>query len=653
VRKLGSRYVLHDLLGQGTTGEVWRGTTTDSGRQVAIKVLRPELADDPAVVDRFLREWTLLRELDSPDLVRVLDLVNEPTALAIVMELVNGVDLRTHLQRHSPFPLEEAVRIVVDVLWALDTVHAAGIVHRDVKPENVLIDTTDPSRPIVRLTDFGIARMVTIPSQANVTAPIGTPMYMAPESGSGAPPTASADIYAAGVVFYELLAGVPPFDEPDPTEMLHAHRERPPLRIQGVPPAVWEILAAMLAKTPHQRPPSAARAADDLIDALERDRKRERDRDWDAEQTQLELVTGDRGRGWDLEDTQVAAATGGHRWGGHTTGTQWVAPGRSRPAGPNDRDTAATGTQRAIERSQPTMRVPGRAGPTAADTNTLISAIEATRRPAPGAGDGSGRPPGPDRRRRARIGAAAGLVVALVAGAGGWALAANSGEEAAGGSGPARLAVGADPTASLPNGDAGVLPTGPGSSPDAAGAHGQPGASGVPKPGQSAGQPGPTAPGGSSPAPAPTTASPTPTDATVPSVVNLSRSDATSRLSQAGFTNVTSDDTCTKGETGNVVQAQTPTAGSKVAKTTKVTLTVQATDCRNVPDVTGRTVQDAKDAITAVGLTPIDTTETCSYRTGAVASQDPAAGNLIRSGNWVYFKATCIASPPPPPPPTR
>jgi serine/threonine-protein kinase len=135
----------------------------------------------------------------------------------------------------------------------------------------------------------------------------------------------------------------------------------------------------------------------------------------------------------------------------------------------------------------------------------------------------------------------------------------------------------------------------------------------------------------------------------VPSVVNLTRPDATNRLSRAGFTNVTTDDTCIKGQTGNVVQAQTPTAGSVVSKSTKVTLTVQATDCKSVPDVGGRTVQDAKDTITAAGLTPVDTTETCSYRTGTVTSQDPPPAAYIRAGNWVYFKATCIASPPPSP----
>ncbi|WP_242424899.1 serine/threonine-protein kinase, partial [Frankia sp. EI5c] len=174
MRKLGSRYVLHELLGQGTAGQVWRGAHIPDGEPVAIKVLRPELAHDPEVVDRFLRECDLLVQLDSPELVRVRDLIREPGTLAIVMDLVEGIDLRAHLDQGGPRPVTEAVRLVIGLLWALDTVHAAGIIHRDVKPENVLIDTSDPRRPHVRLTDFGVARMVHTPGRASLTGPIGT-----------------------------------------------------------------------------------------------------------------------------------------------------------------------------------------------------------------------------------------------------------------------------------------------------------------------------------------------------------------------------------------------------------------------------------------------------------------------------------------------
>jgi len=320
VRTLGSRYVLHELLGQGTTGEVWRASRRDDGVDVAVKMLRPEFADDKVVVDRFLREWQILYDIDSPDLVRVLDLVNERDALAIVMELVEGTDLREYLRHEAPLSVEDAVRIVVDVLWALDTVHGAGVVHRDVKPENVLLESHG-NGPAVRLTDFGIARMVDTLSRGRTpaTGPIGTPLYMAPELGSNTPPTPSVDIYAAGIVLYELLAGMPPFDEANPTDMLAAHREQKPLPIQGVPRPVWDVLAAMLAKSPAHRPPTAADAARALRDALrhgwdqdrERNQDRERDldldeeRDWDRREDTWER--GGAQRRGDAGDTMIDA----------------------------------------------------------------------------------------------------------------------------------------------------------------------------------------------------------------------------------------------------------------------------------------------------------------------------------------------------------
>ena len=272
MRTLGSRYVLHELLGQGTTGEVWRASRRDDGVDVAVKMLRPEFADDPVVVDRFLREWQILYDINSPELVRVLDLVNEPDALAIVMELVDGTDLREYLRHSAPLPVQQAVQIIVHVLWALDTVHGFGVVHRDVKPENVLLDERNGDGPAVRLTDFGIARMVDTLSRgrAPLTGPIGTPLYMAPELGTGEAPTAALDIYSAGIVLYEMLAGAPPFDEANPTEMLRAHVEAEPLPIKGVPGPVWKVLAAMLEKSPAHRPPGAAQAARALEDALAR-----------------------------------------------------------------------------------------------------------------------------------------------------------------------------------------------------------------------------------------------------------------------------------------------------------------------------------------------------------------------------------------------
>src|SRR4051794_31593500 len=154
---LGSRYLLGAAIGSGAMGQVLRATTRD-GEPVAIKVLRPELSSDPGVVSRFLQERHILEGLTEPHLVRVRDLVAEGSKLAIVMDLVEGPDLRTELARRGTFPAIQAAEIVDGVLAGLAAVHAAGVVHRDVKPENVLLSGGLPSG--VRLTDFGVAKLV-------------------------------------------------------------------------------------------------------------------------------------------------------------------------------------------------------------------------------------------------------------------------------------------------------------------------------------------------------------------------------------------------------------------------------------------------------------------------------------------------------------
>ncbi len=743
MRKLGARYVLHELLGQGTAGQVWRGAHVPDGEPVAIKVLRPELAHDPEIVDRFLREWDLLVELDSPDLVRVRDLIREPdTPLAIVMDLVEGIDLRAHLDQSGPRPVTEAVNLVVGLLWALDSVHAAGIIHRDVKPENVLIDTSDPRRPYVRLTDFGVARMVHTPTRASLTGPIGTPLYMAPELTTDAPPTPSVDIYAAGVVLYELIAGSPPFDEAHPADMVRAHREDQPLPIQGVPPALWDVLSAMLAKSPRQRPPSAADAAEDLIEALGNDRDRddpdfdsddqldldnrrpedrrsdERDRGFDDRSTDQRGRESGRGRGdgrgavpdprrdaagnreaaFDAAQTRIGnaadwaddergrqPATAGRRLAGAgaaIAATSVAGAGVGGPAGDwNDAEHTQIAGMPPVrpdwndaEHTQiagmppvradwsdddtggrPAVRVPARSTGSASDRNTVISAIPANKQPAPGSSGSSGGPGGrtaADRRRRSRIAAGAGLVVALVAGAGGWALAAAGDSEGTlTADNGAQVITDPSVTATLPGGapmpagmDPATIPTS-----TAAGASPRPGT--TPSPGQSV-APGatPTQPGQTSAPPATATATATPKDGTVPNVEGQSQAAATNTLSGKGFTNVATTEVCQKGKNGGTVIDQAPNAGSVVPVTTKVTLTVQATNCVEVPAVAGQSLAAARGTLTGVGLGVLDGNGGCQYGAGANAARTtPAAGSLMHKGDSVWLEPTCKDAPAPPP----
>jgi serine/threonine-protein kinase len=257
---LGSRYVLHELLGRGAMGQVYRGSVRQSGAQVAVKVLKPELVSDPEVVARFFQERAILTSISHPHVVRVTDLVVEGETLGIVMELVQGADLRRFLRERGTLPPGQAIGLVCQLLDGLAAVHAAGIVHRDVKPENVLTDTAG-GQPMIRLTDFGVSRLSYGGSLTKLSTLIGTPEYMAPEVAEHDTATPAADLYSAGIVLYELLAGRTPFAGGHPLAVLRRHADHLPPPIPGLPAALWAQLQSLLAKDPAARPPSAVQAA--------------------------------------------------------------------------------------------------------------------------------------------------------------------------------------------------------------------------------------------------------------------------------------------------------------------------------------------------------------------------------------------------------
>jgi serine/threonine protein kinase len=264
VRQLGSRYTLDHVIGRGGTGEVWlaRDEVDDP---VAVKVLRPELVDDQEIVVRFLRERQVLRSVRNSHIVGVRDLVVEGDTLAIVMDYVARSDLRTYLREHNgALAPSVAVSLTRQMLDALTVVHAAGVVHRDVKPENVLIDTDMNGQPVAKLSDFGVSRLLDGVTLTRISGLIGTPRYMAPELGHGADPSPASDLYAVGVVLYEMLAAHPPFTGDHPIAVLRAHAEDEPDRPRGVPVKLWRVVVKLLAKDPALRYQDAQSAADAL-----------------------------------------------------------------------------------------------------------------------------------------------------------------------------------------------------------------------------------------------------------------------------------------------------------------------------------------------------------------------------------------------------
>ncbi|MFC5668028.1 serine/threonine-protein kinase [Kitasatospora misakiensis] len=254
-RKIGSRYTVHQVIGRGSAGTVWLGEGPDG--PVAVKLLREDLAADQVLVGRFVQERAALTSLDHPRVVGVRDMVVDGSDLALVMELVQGTDLRSRLERDGALPPQTAASVIADVADGLAAAHAAGIVHRDVKPENVLLDLAAApgpgGAPRAKLTDFGVARLVDAPRRTRATRIIGTPDYLAPEIIEGLEPRAAVDIYALATVLYELLAGFTPFGGGHTGAVLRRHVTEQVPPIPGLPDGLWRIIAECLAKAPASR----------------------------------------------------------------------------------------------------------------------------------------------------------------------------------------------------------------------------------------------------------------------------------------------------------------------------------------------------------------------------------------------------------------
>ena len=248
-RVLDDRYELEAIVGEGTFGRVYRGRDRRLGRAVAVKVIKPWWAEDPEWVRAFERETQLLASLSHHGVVAIFDVGAAPEGHYLVSELVEGGSLARRL-RAGPLPAAEARRIAAGLCRALGRAHAGRIVHRDVKPENVLLahDGT------VKVGDFGIARLAESTTEVPAGTIVGTPRYMAPEQARGGPVTPATDVYAAGVVLYEMLAGRPPFAGQSAVELALRHVTDPPPPLpDGVPDDLASVVARALAKEPAAR----------------------------------------------------------------------------------------------------------------------------------------------------------------------------------------------------------------------------------------------------------------------------------------------------------------------------------------------------------------------------------------------------------------
>jgi serine/threonine-protein kinase len=254
--KLVDRYELGPLLGQGGMARVYRGTDRTLGRPVAVKVLAEPFNRDRAFVARFRREARAAARLADPNIVSVFDTGSDGDVHFIVMELVDGRTLADRLERDGPFSPNEVARIGAKVARALAAAHERGVVHRDVKPGNVML--TDDGG--VKVVDFGIARASSAEEITRTGVVLGSPPYISPEQARGSPGDERSDLYGVGCVLYEMLTGRPPFQAEDPVATLYRHVHEdppPPSSVRPVPADLERVVLRCLQKDPAHRFASA------------------------------------------------------------------------------------------------------------------------------------------------------------------------------------------------------------------------------------------------------------------------------------------------------------------------------------------------------------------------------------------------------------
>jgi serine/threonine-protein kinase len=273
---LGGRYRVLRVLGAGGAAQVLRATDERTGNDVAIKILDAALAESPEVVARFAREARAASSLDSAHVVRVLESgKGEGGRPFLVMELVRGEDLGARLARLSKLPVEETVEIVLQVLDGLVDSHGAGVVHRDLKPDNVLVEERAPGQFRVKITDFGMAKVAPQAASSGLALTreglvVGTPLYMAPEQvRAQSDVDGRADVWSVGAILFECITGRPPFLAPTQEQVMIdvCTKDAPDVRAvePRVPRELAKVIGRALARDREQRFPSAIALRDALM----------------------------------------------------------------------------------------------------------------------------------------------------------------------------------------------------------------------------------------------------------------------------------------------------------------------------------------------------------------------------------------------------
>jgi len=267
-RVLGERYRILDRIGAGGMGQVYRAAHTRIACEFAVKVVWGDFAYDATMQSRFVREAEVASCLQSRHIVRVIDFAHDAGTLPyLVMEHLDGPTLFDVISREGPIEGERAARIAKAIARGLSHAHDRGIVHRDLKPENVILVTEDDERDVVKILDFGIARIQDEQRLTTMGVSVGTPLYMAPEALSAGEVDARSDLYSLGIVLFEMLTGEPPFNGATMQEIAQLHFKKPPpsIRARLGTGALDDVLRRLLAKRPDDRFSTAR----EVIEALD------------------------------------------------------------------------------------------------------------------------------------------------------------------------------------------------------------------------------------------------------------------------------------------------------------------------------------------------------------------------------------------------
>ncbi|UCF62397.1 MAG: serine/threonine protein kinase [Anaerolineaceae bacterium] len=263
---LSGRYELRERLGVGGMAYVYRALDRNLQREVAIKILRDSLIDDPSFQTRFLQEGRAAANLTHPNIVTIYDFGYDQNRYFLVMEFINGTDLKTLIVKLGQLELNQAVDLMIQISSGVGYAHRAGLVHCDLKPQNVLV--THDGR--AKITDFGIARaLATIRPDEHSEIVWGSPIYFSPEQSAGDPPSPASDVYALGVVFFEMLTGRPPFEGTDATSLAELHQITPPPLPRDLNPFIPKPIEDIILKVLSKEPSARYRTADQLCRVLE------------------------------------------------------------------------------------------------------------------------------------------------------------------------------------------------------------------------------------------------------------------------------------------------------------------------------------------------------------------------------------------------